>query len=62
MVLKTVQVSLTTKFLFTVQPKLITQQVSRITAFFIRIYKKGQRLSSFKLVGNLFGTMPNVEY
>lgn len=31
---------------------LTIQQVSRITAFFIRIYKRGQRLSGFKLSGN----------
>jgi hypothetical protein len=54
LLLKQVLVSQTKHFLFTVAEKFLTiQHVLSITAFFIRMYRAGHRLSSFILLCNL---------
>lgn len=40
---------------------LIIQRILSITAFFIRLYRQGRRLSSFKLLCDLFGIIPFVD-
>jgi hypothetical protein len=60
-VLKTLRVSLTKYFLFTVLPKSDYRHVIHSTVFCILIYRPGRRLSSFKLACNLFGIIPIVD-
>jgi hypothetical protein len=40
---------------------LTIRRVLSITGFYIRMYRQGRRLSSFKLLCNLFGIIPFVD-